>query len=64
MKSNKEYERPQEIPCDLSDRQAVWEAIHQLSDIRSGYSVFDENEVIKYRACSLGIKALREMIGE
>ena len=42
----------------------VWDAIHELSDIRAGYNLFDEEESPKYHACSLGIKALREVIGE
>lgn len=46
------------------DKEEVWEAIHELSDIRAQYSVFDDKECEKYRACSLGIKALRELIRE
>lgn len=41
----------------------IWSAIHELSDIRAQYSLFDEKEKQKYHACSLAIKALREMIG-
>lgn len=46
------------------DREEVWQAIHELSDIRAGYSLFDEEESEKYHACSLAIKALREVIDE
>lgn len=46
------------------DREEVWEAIHELSDIRARYSLFEEEERPKYRACSLAIEALREIIGE
>lgn len=46
------------------DTDEVWEAIHELSDIRSGYNLFDAKENSKYYACSLAIAALREVIGE
>lgn len=46
------------------DKEEVWKAIHELSDIRAKYSLFDEEESGKYHACSLGIKALREVIGD
>lgn len=46
------------------DKEEVWDAIYELSDIRAGYSVFDKEEQKKYHACSLAIKALRELIGE
>ena len=46
------------------DREEVWKAIHELSDIRARYSLFDEEEREKYHACSLAIKALREVINE
>ena len=46
------------------NREEVWEAIHELSDIGAGYNLFDEEERIKYRACRLGIQALREVINE
>lgn len=41
----------------------VWDAIHTLSDIRAGLNCFDENDVKKYEACSMGILALREVSG-
>ena len=44
------------------NEEEVWEAIHELSDIRAVYSLFDEDESDKYHAYSLGIKALREVI--
>lgn len=46
------------------DKEEVWEAIHELSDIRAGYNLFDAEERPKYHACSLAIKALREVIDE
>lgn len=46
------------------DREEVWDAIWTLSDLRAQYSVFDKQEREKYHACSLAIKALREVIGE
>jgi hypothetical protein len=49
---------------DTWDKEEVWEAIHELSDMRAGFSVFDKEESVKYHACSLAIKALRELIGE
>ena len=46
------------------DREEVLNAIRELSDIRAGYNLFDEEENGKYHACSLGIKALRKIIEE
>ena len=46
------------------DKEEVWKAIHELSDIRAGYNLFDDKEIDKYHACSLAIIALREVIGE
>lgn len=46
------------------DKEEVWRAIHELSDIRAKYNLFDKEESGKYHACSLGIKALKEAIGE
>jgi hypothetical protein len=46
------------------NREEVWDAIHELSDIRAKYNLFDEKQRPKYHACSLAIKALREVIGE
>jgi hypothetical protein len=46
------------------DKEEVWEAIHELSDIRAGYNLFDAEESRKYHSCSLAIKALREVIDE
>ena len=46
------------------NKEEVWDAIHELSDIRAGYNLFDDKEWLKYHACSLAIKALREAIGE
>lgn len=44
--------------------EEVWEAIYELSDIKAGYSLFDEKERPKHHACCLAIKALREVIGK
>jgi hypothetical protein len=46
------------------NKQEVWDAIHELSDIRAEYNLFDDKEIGKYYACSLAIKALREAIKE
>ena len=46
------------------NKAEVWDAIHELSDIRAGYNLFDDEELPKYHACSLAIKALREVVGE
>ena len=46
------------------NKEEVWNAIHELSDIRAGYNLFDDKELDKYHACSLAIKALREAIKE
>ena len=46
------------------DKEEVWEAIHELSDIRASYNLFNTEENSKYQACSIAIKALREVIGE
>ena len=51
------------IKCNWS-KEEVWNAIHELSDIRAGYNLFDDKEIGKYHACSLAIKALREVIKE
>ena len=46
------------------NREEVWNAIHELSDIRATCSLFNKKQRTKYHACSLAIKALREVIGE
>ena len=46
------------------NKEEVWNAIHELSDIRAGYNLFDDEELPKYHACSLAIKALRDVIKE
>ena len=46
------------------DKEEVWEAIHKLSDMRAGFSVFAKEERSVYHSLSLAIKALREVIGE
>lgn len=49
-------------PEDGKDEIEIWQAIHELSDIRAGYNLFDEDEEKKYRSCSLAIKALRDSL--
>lgn len=44
------------------NKEEVWEAIHELSDIRAGYNWFNKEERPKCHACSLAIKALREIV--
>ena len=46
------------------NKEEVWDAIHELSDIRGGYNLFDDKEWSSYHACSLAIKALREVVGD
>lgn len=46
------------------DKEEVWDAIHELSDIRAKYNLFNPKQRPKYHACSLAIKALREVIDE
>lgn len=46
------------------NKEEVWSAIHKLSDVRAGFSVFAREERSVYHAISLAIKALREVIGE
>jgi hypothetical protein len=46
------------------DRDEVWDAIHEISDIRGQYNLFNKKECSKYHACCLAIQALREVIGE
>ena len=40
----------------------IWNAIHELSDIRARYDISNEKDLLKYEACSLGIQALRKML--
>jgi hypothetical protein len=44
-------------------KKEIWDSIHTLSDIRAGCNLFDPNDVEKYEACSMGILALREVVG-
>lgn len=46
------------------DREEVWNAIHELSDIRGRYNLFSKKQRPKYHACCLAIRALRQVIGE
>lgn len=47
---------------ELYTEEKIWDAIHELSDIRAGYNLFDEKELSKSQACSMGIFALRKML--
>ena len=40
----------------------IWHAIHELSNIRARYDISNEKDLLKYDACSLGIKALRKSL--
>lgn len=42
--------------------QELWNVISVLSDIRSKYSLFDDDEEIYYHACSAAIKCIRNII--
>lgn len=58
-------ENDSEIAKDeIWDKEEVWEAIHELSDIRARYNLFNPKQRPKYHACSLAIQALREVINE
>ena len=46
------------------NKEEVWEAIHKLSDMRAGFSIFALEERSAYHALNLAIKALKEVIGE
>lgn len=46
------------------NKEEVWDAIHKISEVRAGYSVFAQQERSVYHACSLAIKALKEVIEE
>lgn len=59
-----EVDTPYCINGEVYSREEIWNVIHELSDIRAGYVLFDEEERSKYHACSIAIKALREVIGE
>lgn len=47
---------------ELYTNVQIWDAIHELSDIRARYDISNENDLLKYKACSLGIKALKKML--
>ena len=57
-----------EMNVDMNEHEKncdeVWNAIHELSDIRAAYNVFDMEDRKKYHALSMGIEALRMAIGE
>lgn len=65
---NEESRQTLKITREANDKcfelkEEVWNVIHELSDIRAQYNLFDEEETAKYHACSYGIKALRKSIG-
>lgn len=47
---------------ELYTEEKIWDAIHELSDIRAGYNLFDEKDLNKYGACCTAIWALRKML--
>lgn len=48
----------------ILNEEKLWDAIHTMSDIRAGYSLFNINEADKHSACGLAIRALREKTNE
>lgn len=46
------------------NEKEVWELISKISDIRSRFNVFDNEERKLYMNCSCAIKALRVVIGQ
>jgi hypothetical protein len=46
------------------DEEEVWDAISVISSIRAKCSVFKREQRSKYHACSMAIRALREVIGD
>ena len=46
-----------------SEVENIQEIITELSEIRAGYNLFDENEQPKYHALSVAIQVLNEMKG-
>ena len=52
------------MKINKKDVKEIWEIISQISDIRSRFNVFDNEERKLYMNCSLAIKALRVVIGE
>lgn len=56
-------DQPSEPKLNTGDSGAsenLWDVISELSDIRAGYSVFDDEERAKYHALSVAIEKLRE----
>lgn len=45
------------------DEKEVWATISIISSIRAKYSLFKRKQRPKYHACSMAIRALREVIG-
>ena len=60
---NEESKPESESEVEDWNEDEVWETIHELSDIRAKYNLFDVNECGKHHACCLAIKALRKVIG-
>lgn len=42
-------------------KEEMWDSIEKLSELRSGYSCFDNEEEPFYRALSLGIKGIKAL---
>lgn len=53
-----------EMSFGIHTEAELWKCIHELSDIRAQYSIFDsEEEYWKHHACGIGIEALRTIMG-
>lgn len=64
QKEECKMKHPEYFGMETWDKEEVWDAIHKLSEVRAGFSAFERQERSVYHACSLAIKALREVIGE
>lgn len=56
--------RLRRINMEQWDEEEVWDAISVISSIRAKCSVFKREQRSKYHACSMAIRALREVIGD
>lgn len=62
LDSNDDSEESNEKVSDICYDE-IFDVIHELSDIRAQYNLFDREGKRKYHACSLAIRALRSMAG-
>ena len=53
--------RLRRINMEQWDEEEVWDAISVISSIRAKCSVFKREQRSKYHACSMAIRALREV---